>query len=214
MWNIPYPDLLQIPGFTFYFKSRNVGKGGGVGFYVKNDLKVKIINNLSNFIDKTFEVLTLEITFNSKKFLVSSLYRTPTFNVAFLNSFNEHFETFLDLAHNYNIPHAIFTDSNFNLLNLNNCKHIQNFFDTSLINGYKQMISKATRFSQASSTLIDQILFKDCPFNTESGTLINDISDHFINFISILNLKIPKLPKTKKFIHKFNIDSKNCFLDS
>jgi exonuclease III len=35
VWSLPYPDLFNITGFTFVHKSRDKGRGGGVGFYIK-----------------------------------------------------------------------------------------------------------------------------------------------------------------------------------
>jgi hypothetical protein len=29
IWSIPYPDLVKIPGFSFVFKTRFDGRGGG-----------------------------------------------------------------------------------------------------------------------------------------------------------------------------------------
>ena len=52
-WDICQPDLLAIPGFqTFIYKNRVNMRGGGVGFYIRNGLNFKIINNLSPFEQK------------------------------------------------------------------------------------------------------------------------------------------------------------------
>jgi len=37
-WQLPYPDLMQIPGYTLHYKTRVFSRGGGVGFYIRNDL--------------------------------------------------------------------------------------------------------------------------------------------------------------------------------
>ena len=52
IWNIPYPELITIPNFHFVYKSRVNIKGGGVAFYVKNDVQFKILENFSHFIEK------------------------------------------------------------------------------------------------------------------------------------------------------------------
>ena len=65
-WSIKYPHLLGIPGFQpLVFANRSKGRGGGVGFYVRNGLNFKVIDSLSPYHDKLFETLTIEITYTS-----------------------------------------------------------------------------------------------------------------------------------------------------
>jgi hypothetical protein len=54
-----------------------VGRGGGVGFYVRDDVSFKTIEDLSVFIPKIFESLTIELIINKKKLSVTSVYRPP-----------------------------------------------------------------------------------------------------------------------------------------
>ena len=35
IWAIPHVNLINIPGYTFVSKTRELSRGGGVGFYVK-----------------------------------------------------------------------------------------------------------------------------------------------------------------------------------
>ncbi len=50
-WDICQPDLLSIPGFqSFVYKNRVNMRGGGVGFYVRNGINFKIIDNFSPFV--------------------------------------------------------------------------------------------------------------------------------------------------------------------
>ena len=39
IWAIPQVSLINIPGFTFVSKTRELTRGGGVGFYVNNEIK-------------------------------------------------------------------------------------------------------------------------------------------------------------------------------
>jgi len=66
-WQLPYPDLMQIPGYTLHYKTRVFSRGGGVGFYIRNDLNSKIIENLSTFHEIFFECTTVEIVCGEKK---------------------------------------------------------------------------------------------------------------------------------------------------
>jgi hypothetical protein len=70
-------------------------------------------------------------------------------------------------------------------LNINHYTNTQLYLETIYSNGYSQKLGKATRISNNSHSLIDHILVK-CSSNTSlSGTIITDISDHFMNFLCI-----------------------------
>ena len=60
IWQITHPDLYQIPGFNFVYLQRSFGRGGGVGFYVRDSLTFKSLPNLC-FSENVIEYLTLEI---------------------------------------------------------------------------------------------------------------------------------------------------------
>ena len=124
-WSLAYPELVNIPNFKFVHKTRNLNKGGGVAFYVKNDIHFKILNDLSHFIEKEFECLTIEATINKKKVLLSNIYRSP--NPLNNTSQAEHVENFINYfdTHLYNLSMKnddlfVFLDSNINLLSINN----------------------------------------------------------------------------------------------
>ena len=103
IWNIPYPELVNIPNFKFVHKVRNVSKGGGVAFYVRNDIHFKIVIHLSHFIEKEFECLTIEAIINRKKILLSNIYRSP--NPLKNTTQAEHTENFMNYfdTHLYNL---------------------------------------------------------------------------------------------------------------
>jgi hypothetical protein len=62
-WVHLFMDIINMIHST-----RKNSKGGGVGFYLKNDLPHKIIPELSHFEEKLFESLTISITRNKKSF--------------------------------------------------------------------------------------------------------------------------------------------------
>jgi hypothetical protein len=67
IWSVLYPELVNIDGFTLVCKTRGGGRGGGVGFYLRSNIKYKIANELSIFLENEFESLTVETTINHKK---------------------------------------------------------------------------------------------------------------------------------------------------
>ena len=76
-WTIPHTKLINIPGFSFIHAQRHGRKGGGVGFFIRDDINYKIDHHHSPFIPFSFECLTIEITFNNKKTSITSNYKLP-----------------------------------------------------------------------------------------------------------------------------------------
>ena len=184
IWALPHPDLLNIPHFNLFSKQRMVGRGGGVGFYIREGLSAKIINELSPFRDKIFECITIQITLNRKKIYLSNFYRSPSNNALDLESFFSEIEQLLSLLHRNDVPYLVFTDSNINLLKLAHCPTAQKYLEIIHSSGFLNGTSKATRIQGESYSLIDQVLCKNEPDGVAFGTIISDLSDHFINFMT------------------------------
>jgi hypothetical protein len=54
-----------IPGYNFIYKQRTTAQGGGVGLYIKDVYKFKILETHSIFVDRIFESLFIEIRSNN-----------------------------------------------------------------------------------------------------------------------------------------------------
>ena len=184
-WSIPHPHLINIPGFNFSHSERKIGRGGGVGFYVKDDLNFKIIPELSLFIPKIFECITIEVQLDNKKSSFSSIYRSPSDSPEKIAEFNSHLDHLLfNLSSIYQNSY-ICLDSNFNSLIPSPNLHQAEYFTTIIENGFIQCINKATRISNNSSSLIDHIITNSSQEKITSGVIISDISDHFMTFIQL-----------------------------
>ena len=213
IWNIPYPELVNIPNFKFAHKVRNVSKGGGVAFYVRNDIHFKIVSHLSHFIEKEFECLTIEATINRKKILLSNIYRSPnplknTTQAEHTENFMNYFDTHLYNLSMKNCDSFVFLDSNINLLTINNNQNAALYLETIYSNGYLQKVGKATRICKSAYSLIDHIVYKSNQKNMTSGTIVTDLSDHFINFIglSLTNLQTKNEYRLTRNFSKVKID--------
>ena len=183
IWQIPHLDSVIIPGFKFVHKTRTEARGGGVGFYIRDDIQFKILNNLSHFSEKNFESITIELTIKQKKILLSNIYRPPNQNNETLRNFNEKLESLLQSLSLLNSQSFVFLDANINLLNLINNNCAIEYLDTTLNHGFLQLIMKASRIQNTSISLIDHILANKNVGKIQTGTLINDISDHFLTFV-------------------------------
>ena len=198
IWRLPHPELLNIKNFTFINKQRNLGQGGGVGFYVRECYNFKIIKNLSPFIEKTCETITIELEIGRKKYLLTSLYRSPSNNIMHFEQFLTAFEELLVKFTNYKIPILIFSDSNINLLNLETCSSAQKYLEMVHSNGFLLQNHKATRIQNQSYSLIDHVISKNEPLYCWSGTIPCDISDHFVNLTSFTSGKTKEPPLVTK----------------
>jgi hypothetical protein len=73
-----FPSLRQFLSLDkFVHKQRSNGRGGGVGFYLLQSIPHKILQDFSPFAEKSFESLSIEITLNWKKIILTNIYRPP-----------------------------------------------------------------------------------------------------------------------------------------
>ena len=98
-----------------------------------------------------------------------------------------------DLGSNYANVY-IFGDFNLDILKLEENKFISEYVDTLFSYGFLQIITKPTRVSDNSATLIDHILTNSPCEQFNSYILCHHISDHF-PIIHNLNLKKAKSNK-------------------
>ena len=217
-WTIKYPHLLNIPGFQpLVFANRTKGRGGGVGFYVREGLSFKVIDSLSPYHDKLFETLTIEIAYTAdnraKHYLATTLYRSPSAIQGM--TYNEQTDAFLDNLdrlmtdlNNTNMDSYLLTDSNLNLHNIHNDQAVSNYMTHLTNNGFLITNLKTTRIQNGSSSLIDHILTNCKSTEITSGTLVEEISDHFVTFLAPNLRKTKTKPPTvkKRLYTKHNLD--------
>ena len=205
IWQIPHADVLNIPNFTFVYKQRTLNRGGGVAFFIHNDYSFKILNEHTIMHVKFFECIAIEVVVNKKKFVLASVYRSPSSSVNQVDEFIMYFDALLGNLLNGATPYFIFLDSNFNLLKINSCPHSQKYLDVVHNNGFIQYINKATRVQQQSYSLIDHICCKNESSFSHAGTMISDISDHFVNFLTLEPAK--KASNKSSCLYRRNITS-------
>ena len=197
-WQIQHPDLVSITGFNFIHTQRTANRGGGVGFYIRDDIDFKVNKTLSTFIPFSFECLTIEIVLKNKRTSVSSIYRSP--NPPPLTSLSTHHDNFNtnleNLLHQLSpLFHDsyILLDSNINILPSIIPHQTELYLNTVNSNGFTQTIHKATRSQNTHHSLIDHILTNSLAETLTSGTVILDIRDHFLTFIQLPNSN-PHIP--------------------
>jgi hypothetical protein len=165
IWSVPYSDLVQIPNFNFYHKTRKNSRGDGVGFCILNTFHCKVIAELSPFDEKEFEVLTVELSQKNKKIMLCNIYRSPTqthglSNASQIDNFNTKLDELLQNMYRCGPEVFVFLDANINLLKLTSSKPALEYLEMVHSKGFLQLISKATIIAGDSFSLIDHILCK------------------------------------------------------
>lgn len=178
----------NICGYNIYGKSRTQRVGGGVCIYVKNEFHAELLNDESDFIEGIYESCALKVNIsNSKKAIVLCLYRPN--NHPFLtrdqqiSQFQSIFTQQLTRLMKFKLPIYISMDSNLDLLKCGSDANCDSLFSNCSEQGFIFLNSKATRLSNFSSSLIDQIVTNDSPAKILStGTIVESPSDHLISY--------------------------------
>lgn len=178
--------LVSILGYNSFHSLRPAGqRGGGISVFIDKKFQVTTKSSVSSAV---IEALFLEVKFSSRKFLLCTVYKPP-------NAQNQIFiRAFLDLFNNVNSNSfsdiMVCGDFNVNLLSPDPSEFLNSMAEISLI----PTISKPTRITNTSASLIDNIFIK-LPFNFISGILVYDISDHLPVFL-IRKDFVPKKPNS------------------
>ena len=219
LWNFPSDASFKLNGYhpLVYTLRHNNVQGGGVGIYIKTKFSFNLMPEYSIFMDRIFESIVVEIRVNPKsKIYVASMYRPgtnhPTLSPA------DQFQQFTELFANFcstlvsigNI--YLLGDINLDLLKYSKCSQVTTYVDLLFSLGLLQIITKPTRCTQKSATLIDHIITNVINSDLNSAILISYLSDHFPiahTIKSISPVQTPKFIETRNFsknnLTKFNI---------
>lgn len=184
IWGIHDPSLFYLPNYQdLLFTQRSDGRGGGVGIYVKKDISVNLIKEKAIFVDKLFESIFLEINLpNTKKFTIGNIYRPNSKYSTYSNSeqYNLFLEYLTTILENSELTETLlFGDFNLDILNYNHSAQVTSYIDTLFASGFIQLITKPTRCTDHSASLIDHILTNINQPSYHTSIITSKISDHF-----------------------------------
>ena len=124
------------------------------------------------------EVVSLEITHtNGKKALLCCIYRAPKTELEQLSEFISNI-----CQNTRNKTVYLRGDFNIDLLQHDTNNITNNFIDHLYSFGLHPLITRPTRITSHSKTLIDNIFTTNLS-NIHSGLIINDLSDHLLSFL-------------------------------
>ena len=173
--------LYGINNYNSEHSYRSTKGGGGVALYVKNDIEYFLRDDLSTN-DKNIECLFIEIdkSFIGKNqdVIVGVLYRPPDTDIA---TFNEYLQSILHKTRAEKKQLYLLGDFNINLLNAETHNHTHEFMDLMYSYSLLPNITKPTRVTQKSATIIDNIFSNNLLQSDKimTGIIYSDITDHF-----------------------------------
>ena len=186
--------MVNIPGYEFVGTERENRKGGGVGFLISKELHYNSREDLG-LMEEYLECKFIEIAMKGRNVLCGSLYRPPNSNLKmFQQAMNKMMGKIKPSIHDS----IVGMDHNLDLLKYNSHIGTSEFMNNLLDNSMFPCISKPTRITKTTATLIDNI-FVNCRLHAsyKSGIILDDISDHFPSLIVIQDLFAKKRePKT------------------
>ena len=176
---------VNMNGYVIHSQHSN-NSAGGVALYVKFKLDHFIREDLFVLEDE-FETLWVEIK-NSKgqTFLCCCAYRHPNTDI---KKFNDHIDDIMQNLFKEKKLLFLMGDFNVNLLNYECHIDTNDFINTMISHYLSPYILHSTRVTDHSATVIDDIFSSNTSYESISGNIISQISDHFSQFM-ILNKAI------------------------
>ena len=178
--------LIYLENYKSYHSLRPEGmRGGGISIFIsdkiRNVSKIATVSKSNDIIESLF----LEFYIKSKRFIIGNVYKPNKTNYTV---FTDTLMQILDsLSIKSNDECIISGDFNIDLLKCTLNDDSLNFLNSMLSLSLIPLISKPTRVSDTSATLIDNI-FTNNPIDFISGNIISPISDHFPNFLIRRNI--------------------------
>lgn len=191
--NPDYPDkYITIPNYSLIRMDRPT-RGGGVAMYIKSEFKFKVLT--STISDNGVEQLWLLVNISNEKIGLGVIYKPPNVHVQYLSDVTDCLEQmYLETK-----SIVLMGDVNVNLLR----QSADSRLFTSIISDFslKQVVSKPTRITELSESLIDIIcISKNLNFHYCDTYDLNNKTDHLLVFVS---LKIEgNKPKSKLFWYR------------
>ena len=185
---------ISITGYEFISKASDTN-AGGVGMYVKDNVNFIRRSDLEISLNGV-ETCFIEIPrIRQKNLIIGSIYRHPHSD---REDFKENMKDKLEYLNSRGYEVYITGDINQDFFCYGTDKATSNYLDMLFNLGYMPLITKPTRITNHSATLIDHI-YSNAPHKVlMSGICLADISDHLPCFCTLAT-KIPFYIREKYF---------------
>ena len=163
---------INFEGFHSPVYKNRTDSGGGVIIYSKSELSITERLDLCH---PRLELVWIELSTKTKKFLIGCIYRPPSETVDFWIDLN----ITIERAMNQYNSILLAGDLNEDLMNPN----LHHLKDIIALNNMINIITLPTRITEHSSTLLDPIIVTDNLDILNSGVIPVDVSDHLLTFV-------------------------------
>lgn len=178
-------DDMKLDGYELFTTNRVDRTGGGVALYIDPSLRSCKVKSMSKAVENILGIITVEIKVEkTSNILISCVYRTPGTSV---DTFNEQLANLWDKVNNSKIT-VLCGDTNVDLLSASRNKRTTDFINTIYVNNLFPLITKPSRITTNTATLIDNIFINKIELSIEAGLLLYDLMDHLPVFAVIQNV--------------------------
>jgi hypothetical protein len=167
-------DLISFPNYRPFHLTRERCRGGGVSVFVSDRCNSSIALNGCRC-NANIEALFVDIKYCNKNITVGVVYKSPLADNTLFLSELEQLITTLNVNKD---QFVVCGDFNLDLLNYLNHNPTLQFLNSMSASYLKPLISKPTRITDNSATLIDNIFLSNAN-DCSAGILLSDISDHY-----------------------------------
>ena len=197
-------SLVKIESHKLINKNRTDRIGGGVSILVNKALRSRARPDL-RIHTEILEHVVVELKTDKRNILLVSGYRPPNTNVRkFLREYKELLQT---LCKQKDHELIIGLDHNLDLLQSHQHSQTNEFLELNLKKNLLPSISKPTRITNKTATLIDNIMLSTkLQYQMESHIIIDDMSDHLPCLVTLKNQN--KCIKGGKTITSRNLNDK------
>ena len=216
---------ITLDGFHIPFTkkpNRTSNRGGGLTIYVnvrvcdEQNLELLEIPIETHQNSAPFECLFLQIKLklsnnDHKSYIIGNFYRSPSINPSLSL---DQFDDILGKLDRHKNKHIILVgDFNIDLLKYEHDNTSQTLINSTTSHGFSQVISRPTRITDHSATLIDHIYTNQVHNITNTGIITYDISDHLATYVNIalydrLNSR-HMIEKKNASLEQFNFRTEN-----
>ena len=196
-------DIYNIPDYTLLSRPRTDKRGVGVGLYVTDKTSFKVRDDLvMNPVTCQYESLFIETVMHDHKVVIGVIYKPPESNtdIVVRGLFVAHFNDLMGIISKERKHCILMGDFNIDLIKVDMQNQTKDFVHSLYGNAFYPTISKPTRVTEHSATLLDNIITNITGYCMKSGVLYNDISDHFPVF-NLLQID-SKITKKYEYIFK------------
>ena len=184
-WQNKNSPTISLPGYNYVHKYRKHKTGGGVGIFV-ND-RIQFTDVKTEILYECIEHVVVNITTKNDKrpITIGSLYRVPNTNDS---KFVEEYNCLLKELYKKSKSKKLILgmDHNLDFLKHSTHKRTHDFIELNLDNNLLPTITRPTRITKMTVTLIDNIIVShSLMVNSESRIIIDDISDHLPSLLKL-----------------------------